>query len=184
MDTARRIARQFSLVGWLGLTVQGVLAALAVSAFTWVLFASGPRRPLRFTDYLALLGLAILVFTVAWSYRYIQLGRRIPGAEPRPSRHTLLRTIWVGLGAGSLGIVVSTLLLIAEVTRLLILVLRTPQAGVPVIQTQTDSSAAWVSAIDVVSLLSDVCTLAGELLVVGLALWLLFRVTFADDHAP
>ena len=96
-------------------------------------------------------------------------------AARRPARRSVVNVLWVGLGASALGIVVSMMLLIAEVVRLLILVLATPQAGVPVIQTATDSRAAWVSAIDVVSLLADVSTLGGELVILGFTLWLLFR---------
>jgi hypothetical protein len=74
-------------------------------------------------------------------------------------------------------------LLFIEVIRLLVLFLRTPQAGVPVLQTQAEDRLMWVSAIDAVSLLAELCTLTGELLVLGLSLWLLFRVTaHADDY--
>ena len=71
---------------------------------------------------------------------------------------------------------VSVLLIVIEVLRLLFLFLKTPQAGVPVIQTQADSRTAWVSAMDVVSLLAEICTLVGELFVIALTLWLLFTV--------
>ena len=71
----------------------------------------------------------------------------------------------------------SVLLLVIEVVRLLFLFLKAPQAGVPVIRTETDQRTAWVSAIDVVSLLADLCTLIGELVVIGITLWLLFRIT-------
>jgi hypothetical protein len=86
------------------------------------------------------------------------------------------KTLRVGIWASCVGIVVSMLLLIAEVLRLLFLFLKTPQAGVPVIQTQAENRSAWVSAIDVVSLLAEICTLVGELLVVAFTLWLLFAV--------
>jgi hypothetical protein len=52
---------------------------------------------------------------------------------------------------------------------------------VPVIQMQAENRAAWVSAIDVVSLLADVSTLAAELMVFGVTLWLLFRITQAAE---
>jgi hypothetical protein len=82
---------------------------------------------------------------------------------------------------------VSLLLLAVEVLRLLILFLKTPQGGVPVIQTQPGNRSEWVSAIDVVTLFAEVCTLAGELVVVGFTLWLLYRVTqapsWSDDAA-
>jgi hypothetical protein len=68
-------------------------------------------------------------------------------------------------------------LLFIEVVRLLILFLQAPQGGIPVFQTQPDSRGGWVSAIDAVGLLAEVCTLMGEFLLLGLTLWLLFRIT-------
>jgi hypothetical protein len=67
--------------------------------------------------------------------------------------------------------------LFIEVIRLLVLFLQAPQGGVPVFRAQPDDRMEWVSALDAVSLLAELCTLAGELLVLGISLWLLFRVT-------
>ena len=171
------VATNFSRLGWAGMGIQAVLAMTPIIVFCWVFLAKavGTQPPLRLTDHLAFLGLAILVFTTFWSYRYTRVGERMADAARRPARRSVVNVLWVGLGASALGIVVSMMLLIAEVVRLLILVLATPQAGVPVIQTATDSRAAWVSAIDVVSLLADVSTLGGELVILGFTLWLLFR---------
>jgi len=138
--------------------------------------ATGSRVALGVMDYLALVGLAILAFTTFWSYRYTRLARRIADPELRPEWTSVAKTLRVGIWASCVGIVVSMLLLIAEVLRLLFLFLKTPQAGVPVIQTQAENRSAWVSAIDVVSLLAEICTLVGELLVVAFTLWLLFAV--------
>ncbi|MGH7785303.1 MAG: DUF3611 family protein [Candidatus Binatia bacterium] len=184
-----KIARDFYWFGWVGVGVQAILAFIPLLMFAWALFgtALGSRPTLAPTDHLALVGLAILVFTTFWSYRYTRLAARMADPARRPPRRAVVRTLWVGLCASGLGMAVSLLLLIVEVARLMILVLMTPQAGVPVIQTQTDSHAAWVSAIDVVSLLADVSTLAGELVILGLTLWLLFRVSQAAadyDQAP
>jgi hypothetical protein len=94
----------------------------------------------------------------------------------RPEWASVDKTLRFGTWASCIGIFVSLFLLIVEVLRLLILFLKTPQAGVTVIQTQAQSRAEWVSAMDVVSVLAEVCTLVGELFVVGLSLWLLFAV--------
>ena len=91
----------------------------------------------------------------------------------------MVKTLWVGLWAGCLGIAFSMVLMIVEVSRLLLLFLRAPQGGVPVIQTDTYDPSTWVSAIDMVGLLGDLSILAAELVVLAFTLWLLLRVSFA-----
>jgi hypothetical protein len=51
-----------------------------------------------------------------------------------------------------------------------------PQGGVPILRTELESRIQWVSTIDVVTLLIELCTLIGELVMLGLTLWLLFAV--------
>jgi hypothetical protein len=182
---AERIARTFARLGWAGVYIQLALMIPPVFMLCYVIFgrATGTRETLDFTEYLAILRLAILGFTTFWSYRYTRLAKRMNDADHRPSQDSIVKILWVGLWASGLGIAVSMLSLFIEVIRLLILFLQAPQGGVPVFQTQPDNRMAWVSAIDAVSLLAELCTLAGELVVLGLTLWLLFKVTqFAGDY--
>jgi Protein of unknown function (DUF3611) len=180
---AERVARLFSRLGWTGVCIQLVLLLGAIFIFAWVSLGGVPggRPVLGRTDYLGLVGLAILVFTTFWSYRYTRLARRMAEPASRPPRRAVVNTLWVGLFASGTGVAISMVLLVIEVARLLILVMKAPQAGVPVIQMQAENRAAWVSAIDVVSLLADVSTLAAELMVFGVTLWLLFRITQAAE---
>lgn len=172
------IAKKFHRFGWLAVWIQAILGILPLAMLGYVVLgkATGSRVALGVMDYLALVGLAILAFTTFWSYRYTRLARRIADPELRPEWTSVAKTLRVGIWASCIGIVVSMMLLIAEVLRLLFLFLKTPQAGVPVIQTQAENRSAWVSAIDVVSLLAEICTLVGELMVVAFTLWLLFAV--------
>jgi hypothetical protein len=144
--------------------------------------AFGTGITFDFTDYLALTGLAVLVFTTSWSYRYARLGYRIEDPARRPRRSLVNRTLWIGLWASCVGICISLTLLMVEIVRLLILLLKAPQGGVPVIRTEATDRAYWVSAIDVVSLLAELCTLTGELVILGFTLWLLFRITHHADE--
>ncbi len=177
-----KIARDFTRLGWIGVWIQAILMIIPLGVLAYVLFGKviGPDSRLGITDYIAIFGLFILGFTTFWSYRYTLLGRRISNPNRRPGSSSIIRTLRVGLWAGAVGIVVSLLLMIAEVFRLLWLFMKAPQGGVPVMQTQIEDRATWVSALDVVSLLAELCTLVGELLVVGLSLWLLFRVVGAS----
>ena len=142
--------------------------------------ATRPRRPLRprLGRRLPSRGriLAILAFTTLWSLRYVKLGTQINDETRRPTTSKMQNVLWIGLWASCAGIAISLALMFYEVIRLLILFLKAPQGGVPVMQTQIEDRATWVSAMDVVSLLAELCTLAGELVVLGFTLWLLFRV--------
>lgn len=184
-NIAERIAKSFARLGWIGLCIQAVVMILPLFMFGYMIFgkAAGTRDPLDFTEYFAFFGLLILAFTTFWSFYYTRLAKRIRDPQRRPTRESIINVLWVGLWASCLGIVVSLLTLFIEVYRLLILFLKAPQGGVPVIQTQPESRTGWVSAIDAVSLLAEVCTIAGEFLLLALTLWLLFRMTkLASDN--
>lgn len=178
-----RIARAFARVGWTGLGLQALLVIPPLFMLGYVLFGkvAGAQESLDLTDYLAFVGLMILAFTALWSFYYTRIARQLEDPARRPRWETILRILWIGLWAACLGIVISLVTLFIEVVRLLILFLKAPQAGVPVIRTELNSRTEWVSAIDAASLLAEVCTLAGEFLLLGLTLWLLFRITRGDD---
>ena len=178
-NVADKLARSFSRLGWAGVCVQAVLMVIPISLMGYAAFgrATGLRASFGFTDYLAVLGLLILAFTTFWSFYYTRVSRRLRDPKKRPSRQAIVKILWVGLWSCVLGIVVSLLALVVEISRLVILFLKAPQGGIPVFQTQPDSRIGWVSAIDAVALLADVCTLAGEFLLLALTLWLLFKIT-------
>jgi hypothetical protein len=180
----QKIARSFTRLGWIGLWVQAALAILPLAMIFYVVLgkATGRRETLTFVDYLAIVGLLILGFTALWSYYYTRVGRKLASPDTRPSWTSVVKTLWVGLWAGCAGVFVSMLLLIIEVTRLLVLLLKAPQGGVPVMRTEFDSRTLWISAIDIVTLLAELCTLVGELLIIGFTLWLLFQVTRASGY--
>lgn len=178
-STLQSLAKSFSRSGWIGFWFQMILGLLPLAMLLYIVFgtATGTRLGFDIADYLALVGLVILAFTALWLYGYTRLAKRIADPAHCPSWAAVARTLWIGLFASAAGIAVSILTLLIEVVRLLILFLHAPQGGVPVIRTEADNRTAWVSAIDVVSLLADLCTLIGELFVAGITLWLLFRIT-------
>ncbi len=182
-DNLQSIARSFKRLGWLGFWIQLIVGLLPLAMLLYVVLnkATGGGLTFDFTDYLALAGLGILAFTAIWSYGYTRLAKYIADPDRCPTWAVVARRLWIGLWAGVAGIFMSVLLLVVEVVRLLILFLHAPQGGVPVIRTETDNRTAWVSAIDVVSLLADLSTLIGELVVIGITLWLLFRITRSID---
>ncbi len=183
-DAAARIGRAFARVGWTGLCIQGVLIILPLLMLGYMIFGkvAGVRAPLGLTEYMALTSILILAFTTFWSFYYTRIARRLADPARRPRWDSLVKILWIGLWASCLGIAISLLSLFIEVTRLLILFLKTPQAGVPVMRTQLEAVSEWVSALDAVGLLAEVCTLAGEFLLLGLTLWLLSKITWEPDY--
>lgn len=180
-----KVAKAFRRLGWIGVWVQGVLATIPLFMLVYILYgrASGTKDTFDFNDYLAFTGLAVLVFTTFWSYRYVRVGLRMAEPGRRPPKAAIARILGVGIWASAVGIVLSLALLFYEVIRLLFLFMKAPQGGVPVIRTEVDNRTAWVSAIDAVSLLAELCTLAGELAILAFSLWLLYRTSqLADDY--
>ena len=182
-DKIQKIAGTFTRLGWIGVWVQAVLMIIPLSVLSYILLGKVAADDTRFgiTDYLAMFGLAVLAFTLFWSYRYTRLGKRIADPKRRP-QFVDYQDIVGGVVGQQLGhVAVSLLLMIGQVRAAAVVVHEGPTGRRTVMQTQADDRASWVSALDVVSLLAELCTLMGELLVVGLTLWLLYRIVSASQ---
>ena len=181
------LSKSFIRLGWVGFWFQVVLGALpVVLMFYLFVFSgslSGPRSGMPLVEFLSLVNLLVLLFTIVWFYRYPTLGRRIADPQARPSESTILGSVWTGLVATSLGILFSMTVMVLEVGQLLFYFLSAPQAGIPAIQTTGAASASWVSAVDLVSLMALLLMLAAEVIALVLGLWLMFRTTQTSELA-
>ena len=143
-----------------------------------VVFSGTPsgssRSGLPLVHFLSTLGLLLLVFLTAWFYRYTRIAKRIQDPARRPSESSLRRTVWTGVVATNLAILFSMLVLLFEVGTLLFYFLSAPQAGLPTVQTTTEL-ASWVSAVDMMNLMSVILSLGGEIFALIFGLLLLFR---------
>ena len=176
-----RLAKQFSRLGWIGFWIQFALLAVPIVLLIYVLFVSSPesaqRRGIDLSNYLSFGSLLVMVFTTFWFYRYTRLGKRIADPELRPPQSSALRTLWIGLWAGCLGIFFSMLLLLSAVGRMLFVLMANPQTGMQIAQGLGTDPTKSLSAMDAVSLTSLLFLLTAELLVLTFSLWLLFRTT-------
>ena len=176
-----RLAKQFSRLGWIGFWIQAALLAVPIALLVYILFVSSPesaqRRGIDLSNYLSFGSLLVMVFTTFWFYRYTRLGKRIADPELRPPQSSALRTLWIGLWAGCLGIFFSMLLLLSAVGRMLFVLMANPQTGMQIAQGLGTDPTKSLSAMDAVSLTSLLFLLTAELLVLTLSLWLLFRTT-------
>jgi hypothetical protein len=185
--TDRGLGRTFRRVGWLGFWAQ-IAVALVPIVVVATLFGAFrgfalPGARLDVLGWFSLASLLILLFTIFWSRRYIRIGREIEAGTDAPDHAALTRTVWIGMGAGAVGVLLSLIVVLAEIAYLLIVFLEAPQGGAPVFQTVDGNGPAWISAIDMLKLLTLVLTAAAEIVVLLLALWLLFRLSAADPQA-
>lgn len=181
------LARSFIRLGRIGFWAQVVLGSIPVVliayTFTFSQSSSGPRAGLAIVEYLTVASLLLLLFTTIWFRRYIGLGRSLADPLDRPPPSIVLSRVWTGLVASSLGVLLSFTVMLIEVAHLLFYFLSAPQGGVPVFQTPGLGQASWVSAVDMLSLMALLLTLAAELVVLIFGLWLLFR-TMRDYSEP
>jgi hypothetical protein len=183
-----RLSQSFSSLGWLGFWMQIAVGSIPLALVIFALAfgrnpAPGTRAGFPLIEYLSIAGLLVLAFTTLWSFRYTRVAVRLSDPTRRPTRTAVQRTVWTGVKASTIGIVLSMLVMLFEVVQLLIYFLRTPQAGVPVIQT-TGGPASWVSAADIAGLLALLLIMFAEVTVLVFSLWLLFRTRLPSVEFP
>jgi hypothetical protein len=182
------LAKAFWRLGWTGFWVQVILGSLPVALMLYYLLftkvTADPRRGVPFVELLTMANLAILVFTILWSFRYTRLAKRIADPARRPGEAAVSKTAWTGVTASTIGMFFSAFVLLIEAATLLFYFLKAPQAGMPVIQTGASESIHWVSTIDVLSMVALTLTLIAEIIVLMLSLWLLFRTTVSSPEYP
>jgi len=181
-NTPASLARAFSRLGWIGFWVQIGLGTMPILLMIYTLLFTGSATSGRvlLIEALTIASLMIMGFTTIWSFYYTRLAKRIADPLRRPVKIFVERKAWIGVAASTFGIVFSLLLMLAETALLLSYFLRAPQAGVPVIQTAGAGQVSWVSAMDIVSLLTLILVTLGDLVVLIFSLWLLFRSALAS----
>ncbi|MGB4335788.1 MAG: DUF3611 family protein [Chromatiaceae bacterium] len=174
------LAITFERTGRTGFWAQLVLGTFPVVVMAFVLFyagnLSGTRAGVPIVEWLTLGNILLLFFTTFWFHRYRSLGKRIADPVARPTGEEVAGKVWTGLMASGLGILFSILVMLFEVGQIFFYFLTAPQGGVPTVQV---NGATFVSAIDMASLMALVMTMAAEVLVTIMGLWLLFRTSRA-----
>ena len=174
----QHIAEQFSFLGRIGFCAQLALLSVPIVLAAYVLLLPRGGNEIGFGNLVSFGSLLVMIFTTYWFFRYIQLGERIKDPERCPPQSSVITTLWVGFWAGCLGVVFSVLLLLAAAWRMLSVLLTNPQSGMLVAPTLGTNPTYSISAIDAVGLTFLIIGLAVELVVLGLTLWLLFRMTW------
>ena len=168
-------------LGWLGFWIQVAMLTIPILLLVYVLFLRSPesaqRMGIDLSNYLSYGSLLVMVFTTLWFFRYTRVGKRIGDPELIPPKSAVEHTLWVGLWASVVGIAFSMVLLFGAAGRMLFILLANPQTGVMIAPGPGGNPVQSISAIDAISLVSLLVILAGELIVLGFSVWLLFRTT-------
>jgi multisubunit Na+/H+ antiporter MnhG subunit len=176
------IGELLSTLGKVGFFVQLALLVAPILLAVYVLLLGrshqGSGTGIDFGSYISFGSLLVMIFTTYWFFRYIKLGQRMKDPSRHPAKSTVLTTLWIGLWAGCLGIAFSMLLLLGAAWRILFVLLTNPQSGMLIAPTAGTNPTYTLSAIDAVSLTLLIISLGAELMVLGLSLWLLFRITW------
>ncbi len=184
LNNPEKIAQSFLRLGWVGFWIQLVMIAIPILLLFYVLVIASlesiKSKGIDLSAYLSYGSLAVMLFTTFWFFRYTRLARQIMNPDKRPSRKSVIDTVWIGLWASAVGIFFSMILMFSAAGRLLFILLATPQTGVPIAAAGGDPSLT-LSAIDGVSLISLLVTLTAELIVLLFSIWLLFKVAGEDD---
>ncbi len=175
---SNNLAGSFARLGWIGFWIQLVLVAIPIFLLGYLLYGktTDTAFTLDFRDYMALLGLLILGFSAFWSLRYAYLAKRIADPERRPAVSSLRQILWIGVGVSVVGILRFLAVTFVDVLRFIFLVGTTPADVDSASRPQVDTLVVGLSEMNVVSLLAELCTLVGELMLLGFSLWLLFQV--------
>jgi len=176
-ETLAKAFSRWGRSGFWALVVMGALP-LIIMVYTFVFTgqpAGSARSGLPLVQFFSTAGLLLLVFLALWFHRYTRIAARLQDPAKRPSAASLRKTVWTGVVAASIAILFSMLVLLLEVGTLLFYFLSAPQAGVPTVQTTGAAVATWVSAVDMMNLLSVILTLGGEIFALIFGLLLLFR---------
>lgn len=181
----QQLGNQFIALGRAGFYIQ--LALLAVPLLFGIYLLLFGRSVISDTtrfdlgSYVSLGSFLIMAFTTYWFYRYMKIGAVLRDPQRSLPRSSVLTTVWLGFGAGWLGIVFSVLLLLGATWRMMFVLLVNPQSGMLIAPNPGTNPGYSISASDTISLTLLVISLSAELIVLGLSLWLLFKMTWPSS---
>jgi hypothetical protein len=182
-----QLGATFAKLGWIGFVIQLVLLAIPLLLAVYMFFGFSPdsaaRKGIDLSNYLSYGSLIVTIFTAFWFFRYPRLGHRIAAGDPGLTGAGVLKTVWIGIWAGGVGIVFSMLLLFGAAGRLLFVMLANPQTGLMVSPQIGANPSQSISALDGISLLTLLILLTAELVVLGLSMWLLYRTATPQPTA-
>lgn len=173
-DRVKGLGGSLSRLGKLAFWVQLIFLTIVLLLSVYTLSLGGSGNRARLGNFLAFLVMALPVFTTYWCYRYSSVGGSLSESPSAAKPAGVLRRLWTGVWAGTIGVLASLLSLFGAASALLVTMLANPQIGLQVSPATGEATSYTISAIDGVSIMSLLLALTAELIVVFVSLRLIF----------
>jgi hypothetical protein len=174
-----QIARYCRWLGWAGLILQSLLGVMPLLVVIARLVANPQWRSLRssFGLWVALVGLAILLFSIYWCFRYIRMAARLEDPDLRPAKSAVKRNLKLGLLSNLALVTLGVLLALWRVTALTLKMLTLPQGATVVSPGQAAAiPGGLITPSSMIAIQAMVSAIAAGLVGVIIALLLIYQV--------
>ncbi|NJL48478.1 MAG: DUF3611 family protein [Leptolyngbyaceae cyanobacterium SM2_5_2] len=176
--TPGQIARWCRQLGWVGLVLQGLLGfiPLLVVVTRVLSIPQWQGRGFGLGLWLAVLCLAILLFSIYWCFRYTRMAARLEQPELRPAKSTVKQTLKLGLLSNLVIMVIATAVALWQVSGLTIQMLSVPQGATVIAPNQVTGPSALITPSNMIMIYALLSTIAAGLVGVIIALLLIVQV--------
>ncbi|MBE9110657.1 DUF3611 family protein [Nodosilinea sp. LEGE 07298] len=173
-----QIARFCRTLGWAGLILQSLLGVVPLLVVIARILVNPQWRDVRSSAglWLALLGLAILLFSIYWCFRYIRMARRLEDPDLRPAKSAVQRNLKLGLLSNLALMSIGVLLALWRVTLLSIKMLTIPQGTTVVSPGAAAVPGGLITPSSMIAIQAMVSAIAAGLVGVVIALLLIYQV--------
>ncbi|MBD1873079.1 DUF3611 family protein [Nodosilinea sp. FACHB-131] len=173
-----QIARYCRTLGWVGLVLQSLLGVIPLLVVIGRIVVNPQWRDVRSSWglWLAVLGLAILLFSIYWCFRYIHMARRLDNPDLRPAKSTVKRNLKLGLLSNLVLMSIGVLLALWRVTLLSIKMLTIPQGATVVTPGAAAVPGGLITPSSMIAIQAMVSAIAAGLVGVIIALLLIYQV--------
>lgn len=179
--TARQIAASFRWLGWTGFILQGLLGFIPILVIVMtVLFSPGQRQiGFSFGLWLAIACLGILLFSIYWCFRYIQLANQLEHPDLRPAKSQVVRDLKLGLVANIGIMVLAVFISMSRVGALTFKMLTLPPGSTVIMPSSAATMVAQgaiVTPSNMIAIQAMINAIAAGLVGIIVALLLLYQV--------
>lgn len=173
-----QIARYCRTLGWVGLILQSLLGVIPLLVVIARILVNPQWRDVRsaWGLWLAVLGLAILLFSIYWCFRYIHMARRLTDPDLRPAKSAVKRNLKLGLLSNLTLMSIGVLLALWRVTLLSIKMLTIPQGATVVTPGAAAVPGGLITPSSMIAIQAMVSAIAAGLVGVVIALLLIYQV--------
>jgi hypothetical protein len=173
-----QIARYCRTLGWAGLILQSLLGVIPLLVVIARMVVNPQWSDVRSSWglWLAVLGLAILLFSIYWCFRYIAMARRLADPDLRPAKSAVKRNLKLGLLSNLALMAIGVLLALWRVTLLSVKMLTIPQGTTVVTPGAAAVPGGLITPSSMIAIQAMVSAIAAGLVGVVIALLLIYQV--------